>query len=439
MACVLTVAVVNPGTAVVGHVGDTRLFALRDGRIDKITRDHSPVGEREDAGELTEAEAMRHPRRNEVYRDVGSEAHAPDDPGFIDTYEIPFESDAALLLCSDGLSDLVDSASIKQLVHQHATDPAGAVRALIAAANAAGGRDNVTAVIVEGPRFAATVAMSDGPTRATRPRPHRVVDMLLGGVLTVLAAAAILALDLIYPLLPLFPQTVDTAQLLTAPAIVVRPGESIAAALTRADVGSTVIVEPGDYPQAFALVSGVRLISRVPRGATIRLPADVVDSTAVTADGISGAEFVGFRIAGETPARLGTGVRLANAEVSLIDLEVTGATSVGIDIGEQARVNIVGCDLHDNNGVALAIRPGTSPRIAHSTFTRNGGASRGLLIDGPSDPQFIGNVFRGINVEVFSALGVSARAALVRANWFQDGQPAGVAPAAGARGRPGRE
>ena len=70
--------------ATIGHVGDTRLYKLRDGRIEKITRDHSPVGEREDAGEISELEAMRHPRRNEVYRDVGSEPHAPDDPGFVD-------------------------------------------------------------------------------------------------------------------------------------------------------------------------------------------------------------------------------------------------------------------------------------------------------------------------------------------------------------------
>src|SRR5204863_4015205 len=84
MACVLTVAVVEEGRAIVGHVGDTRLYKLRQGRIDKVTRDHSPVGEREDAHESSEVEAMRHPRRNEVYRDVGSEPHEADDADFID-------------------------------------------------------------------------------------------------------------------------------------------------------------------------------------------------------------------------------------------------------------------------------------------------------------------------------------------------------------------
>jgi serine/threonine protein phosphatase PrpC len=84
MACVLTIAVVKDGVATIGHVGDTRLYKLHGGRIEKITRDHSPVGEREDANEISELDAMRHPRRNEVYRDVGSEPHAPSDSDFVE-------------------------------------------------------------------------------------------------------------------------------------------------------------------------------------------------------------------------------------------------------------------------------------------------------------------------------------------------------------------
>src|SRR6185436_7535128 len=141
MACVLTVAVVVNGEAVVGHVGDTRLYKLRGGRIEKLTKDHSPVGEREDAGEISEAEAMRHPRRNEVYRDVGSEPHGPSDPDFIDLFRTPFEPDAAFLLCSDGLSDGLGSAAIRDLVEAHAGRPHEVARSLVDAANDAGGRD----------------------------------------------------------------------------------------------------------------------------------------------------------------------------------------------------------------------------------------------------------------------------------------------------------
>src|SRR5215471_10546453 len=143
MACVLTLVVLDNGSAVVGHVGDSRLYEIRHGDIRKLTHDHSPVGEREDNRELSEAEAMRHPRRNEVFRDVGSEEHAPDDPDFIEVLRIPFESDAALLLCSDGLSDQVASDDIRHLVEKNTGDPQTAVHELIDAANLAGGKDNV--------------------------------------------------------------------------------------------------------------------------------------------------------------------------------------------------------------------------------------------------------------------------------------------------------
>ncbi len=156
MACVLTVVVVDDLRAVVGHVGDTRLYKLRDDRIDKITRDHSPIGEREDSNELSELEAMHHPRRNEVYRDVGSDPHQPDDPDFIDACEIAFEPDAALLLCSDGLTDLVDSSSLHDIVKRFRGQPDQVVKELIDAANAAGGKDNISVVYVEGERFAPT-------------------------------------------------------------------------------------------------------------------------------------------------------------------------------------------------------------------------------------------------------------------------------------------
>ena len=155
----------------IGHVGDTRLYKLRGDGIEKVTRDHSPVGEREDSNEISEREAMRHRRRNEVYRDVGSEPHAQTDPDFIDLHEIPFEPDAALLLCSDGLTDLVESAAINQIVTQLAGRPHDVVHALIEAANDAGGKDNVTVVYVEGELFAAGRARR--ARRSAAPSPAR--------------------------------------------------------------------------------------------------------------------------------------------------------------------------------------------------------------------------------------------------------------------------
>src|ERR1043166_3505848 len=98
---------------------------------------------------------MPPPRRNEVFRDVGSEEHAPDDADFIEVQSISFDPDSALLLCSDGLSDQVPSGQIRESVKRHAGNPEAAVRALIEAANRAGGKDNVTVLIVEGEQFVA--------------------------------------------------------------------------------------------------------------------------------------------------------------------------------------------------------------------------------------------------------------------------------------------
>jgi serine/threonine protein phosphatase PrpC len=163
MACVLTLALVENGEITIGHVGDTRLYLIGGGAIRKLTSDHSPVGEGEDAGELTEEEAMLHPRRNEVFRDVGSCPRSADAAGFIEIRQCRFPSDAALLLCSDGLTDHLTSRRIREIVDRYSGDPEQTARNLVDAANLAGGRDNITALFIAGPAF-------HGRGGATRPR-----------------------------------------------------------------------------------------------------------------------------------------------------------------------------------------------------------------------------------------------------------------------------
>ena len=153
MACVLTLALVEDQEMVIGHVGDSRLYLIWKGAIRKLTSDHSPVGECEDAGELTEEEAMRHPRRNEVFRDVGSCPRQCGDPGFIEIRRCRLKPDAAFLICSDGLTDQLTSLQVREIVEQYEGDPESVVLELIRAANAAGGKDNTTALLVAGPRF----------------------------------------------------------------------------------------------------------------------------------------------------------------------------------------------------------------------------------------------------------------------------------------------
>jgi serine/threonine protein phosphatase PrpC len=128
------------------------------------------VGEDEDAGALTEAEAMVHPRRNEVFRDVGSRLRDVDDEDFVEIRQCRFREDAALLLCSDGLTDQLTAAQIRAITGRYDGDPGRVAAELVEAANDAGGTDNITALFVAGPRFHG----SDGSTRprfaTTQPR-----------------------------------------------------------------------------------------------------------------------------------------------------------------------------------------------------------------------------------------------------------------------------
>jgi serine/threonine protein phosphatase PrpC len=153
MACVLTLALVENEEITIGHVGDSRLYLIWNGAMKKLTADHSPVGEVEDAGELDEQQAMRHPRRNQVFRDVGSRRRSAADDDFIDIRACRFRPDAAILLCSDGLTDHVTSAQVREIVESYAGDPARVACDLVDAANDAGGNDNITALFVAGADF----------------------------------------------------------------------------------------------------------------------------------------------------------------------------------------------------------------------------------------------------------------------------------------------
>jgi PPM family protein phosphatase len=153
MACVLTLAVAQEDRITVGHVGDSRLYLVWNGTIRKITSDHSLVGEMEDGGQLTEAGAMAHPKRNEVFRDVGSRPREATDAEFIEIRSFPFRPSAALLLCTDGLSDMLTAAEINAIVQRYSGDPTVVAQELVDAANRKGGKDNVSVIFVAGPEF----------------------------------------------------------------------------------------------------------------------------------------------------------------------------------------------------------------------------------------------------------------------------------------------
>ncbi|RYE19134.1 MAG: serine/threonine-protein phosphatase, partial [Sphingobacteriales bacterium] len=150
MACVATLAMVDiqHNQFYYAHVGDTRLYLLRDGSLIKISKDHSFVGFLEDSGRLTEKEAMKHPKRNEINKALGFSGQIETDESYIETGQSPFLPGDMLLLCSDGLTDMVNKHDITDIITQNTTLSAK-VKKLIEAANNNGGRDNITVVLVQ--------------------------------------------------------------------------------------------------------------------------------------------------------------------------------------------------------------------------------------------------------------------------------------------------
>jgi serine/threonine protein phosphatase PrpC len=164
MACVLTLALADPqnNQFFYVHVGDTRLYLFRDQSLIKISHDQSFVGFLEDSGRLSEAEAMRHPKRNEINKALGFTAAFTAAGDYMESGQSPFLPGDLLLLCSDGLTDMIDAQAIVSVLRsEQSLEEKGAT--LIRLANAAGGRDNITAVLLEHPGKPAA-------QKATRPK-----------------------------------------------------------------------------------------------------------------------------------------------------------------------------------------------------------------------------------------------------------------------------
>jgi protein phosphatase len=147
--------------AAIGHVGDSRVYLFRDGALQQLTDDHSWVGEQIRSGVMSDADARRHPWRNVVTRAISGGA----DPE-VDVIELTLEPGDRLLLCSDGLSGVVAPEEMGRIASSQGLEEA--CQALIEAANAAGGPDNITAVLIA-IEDAQVAERGGGAPRATEP------------------------------------------------------------------------------------------------------------------------------------------------------------------------------------------------------------------------------------------------------------------------------
>lgn len=142
MGTTLVVAVFHDNKVTVGHIGDSRMYRLRGEDFEAITRDHSLLQEQIDAGLITPEQAAFSANKNLVTRAVGVE-----DTVLLETHQHAVQPLDMYLMCSDGLSDMLDEAGMVQLLQRHAALPECA-QALIDAANEAGGKDNISVVLV---------------------------------------------------------------------------------------------------------------------------------------------------------------------------------------------------------------------------------------------------------------------------------------------------
>jgi protein phosphatase len=128
----------------ISYVGDSRAYLLRDGGLRPLTEDHSLVAELVRSGDLTRAQASEHPQKNLITRALGAEEDVE-----VDTIVLPVEPGDRLMLCSDGLSDMVPEKRMQEILAASPKDLEGATHALVSAALDAGGVDNVTVVVVD--------------------------------------------------------------------------------------------------------------------------------------------------------------------------------------------------------------------------------------------------------------------------------------------------
>jgi protein phosphatase len=144
MGTTLTVALVEDGTVAFGHVGDSRAYLIRDGKLEQLTEDHSLVAELVRSGKLSPEEAETHPQRSVITRALGTDPDVD-----VDTFSIQTQPGDLFMLCSDGLTSMVEDEVILRTVEKHRDDLQAAAKALIRAANKGGGEDNITVVFFE--------------------------------------------------------------------------------------------------------------------------------------------------------------------------------------------------------------------------------------------------------------------------------------------------
>ena len=179
MGTTVTAALVEPGVVAIGHVGDSRAYRIRDGRLEQLTEDHSLVGELVRSGRLSREEAEVHPQRSVITRVLGTDPSVD-----VDTFAVEASSGDLFLICSDGLTSMVPDEEILRVVRE-ADSLERAAKTLVKSANRRGGEDNVTVILFSveadgGASLEETARLDAAATRDDRDEPDELEDTLTG-------------------------------------------------------------------------------------------------------------------------------------------------------------------------------------------------------------------------------------------------------------------
>lgn len=306
---------------------------------------------------------MRHPRRNEIYRDVGTAEHTPHDPAFIDIVTFGMPSDGAILLCSDGLTDLVGSAEIRAGLERYAPDYEAAIAALIDAANHAGGKDNITVVVVAAPGYMAQ-PLQAAPPRKTAIRRKRgwlpVTAALTGGLALGLGAGL---------LIPVLKNQLAAS----GPRTLLVGAAGINATLLQAHSGDTVIIPEGRYKERIELRQGVTVRARQPATVTLISPDG---GPPVVARKVETGSLEGLWIQGSTEAPASIGIQLVDSSPAISNVRVTGAVT-GVDVSGVSSPVIAASKIANNSGVGILIEGAATPHLDSNLIVANGNGTAG--------------------------------------------------------------
>jgi len=301
----------------------------------------------------------------------------------------------------------------------NAGHPGGAVHELIEAANRAGGKDNVSVLVVEGEQFA------DARESSAALAPP--AGSVFAGKTAMFAYGLVFA-SLVFAALRYF--GVPERQTAVAPPQTFRVGaggfSSIGEALAKARPGDTVEVSSGEYPEQLRLKNGITVRGRLPDVPILRAASlQSGPAVAILAEGVQGARVFGFRIRADEKAPLASAVVISNSDLELQDTEIVGAAT-GVDIRGRSTAVLRANSIQDCRDAGIRISGDSAPWLLYNAILRNGRRAHdpgpGVLLEAPAHPVLEGNTFGDNGEPVRTSVGID-KDPITKFNFFLPVKP----------------